>query len=75
MHAPRAGVLVTFLEREPQEVVDRVGEALAFVRRAPPKLPRDIVFVTDLPRTALGKVQHFLLKQLDAQARAQGEAS
>ena len=37
------------------------------------KVPRDIVFVTDLPRTALGKVQHFLLKQLDA--RAQGEAS
>jgi fatty-acyl-CoA synthase len=39
------------------------------------KVPRDIVFVTDLPRTALGKVQHFLLKQLDAQARAQGESS
>ncbi|MCK1393618.1 long-chain fatty acid--CoA ligase [Bradyrhizobium sp. 1] len=39
------------------------------------KVPRDIVFVTDLPRTALGKVQHFLLKQLDAQSRAPGEAS
>ncbi|KYG98469.1 long-chain-fatty-acid--CoA ligase [Bradyrhizobium sp. DOA1] len=39
------------------------------------KVPRDIVFVTDMPRTALGKVQHFLLKQLDAQSRAQGEAS
>jgi fatty-acyl-CoA synthase len=39
------------------------------------KVPRDIVFVTDLPRTALGKVQHFLLKQLDAQSRTQGEAS
>jgi len=39
------------------------------------KIPRDIVFVTDLPRTALGKVQHFLLKQLDAQSRTQGEAS
>ena len=39
------------------------------------KVPRDIVFVTDLPRTALGKVQHFLLKQLDAKSRAQGEAS
>jgi fatty-acyl-CoA synthase len=39
------------------------------------KVPRDIVFVTDLPRTALGKVQHFLLKQLDAQSRARGEAS
>ncbi|GMO16750.1 class I adenylate-forming enzyme family protein [Bradyrhizobium sp. TM233] len=39
------------------------------------KVPREIVFVADLPRTALGKVQHFLLKQLDAQSRAQGEAS
>lgn len=39
------------------------------------KVPRDIVFVTDLPRTALGKVQHFLLKQLDARSRSQGEAS
>ncbi|WGD54853.1 long-chain fatty acid--CoA ligase [Bradyrhizobium sp. CB1650] len=39
------------------------------------KVPREIIFVTDLPRTALGKVQHFLLKQLDAQSRAQGEAS
>ena len=27
------------------------------------KVPRDILFVTDLPRTALGKVQHFKLKQ------------
>ena len=39
------------------------------------KVPREIVFVTDLPRTALGKVQHFLLKQLDAQSRAHGEAT
>jgi fatty-acyl-CoA synthase len=37
------------------------------------KVPRDIVFVADLPRTALGKVQHFMLKQLDARARAHGE--
>ncbi len=39
------------------------------------KVPRDIVFVTDLPRTALGKVQHFVLKQIDAQSRGHGEAS
>jgi fatty-acyl-CoA synthase len=38
------------------------------------KVPRDIVFVDDLPRTALGKVQHFMLKQLYEQAPAQGEA-
>ena len=28
------------------------------------KVPRDIVFVDDLPRTALGKVQHFMLRKL-----------
>src|SRR6202035_55996 len=28
------------------------------------KVPRDIVFIDDLPRTALGKVQHFMLRQL-----------
>jgi fatty-acyl-CoA synthase len=36
------------------------------------KVPRDIVFVDDLPRTALGKVQHFMLKQLDARSPAHG---
>ena len=30
------------------------------------KVPREIIFVADLPRTALGKVQHFKLRQLDA---------
>jgi fatty-acyl-CoA synthase len=39
------------------------------------KVPRDIVFVDHLPRTALGKVQHFLLRQLDERTPAQGEAS
>jgi len=39
------------------------------------KVPREFVFVDDLPRTALGKVQHFMLKQLDGPASAQGEAS
>jgi fatty-acyl-CoA synthase len=38
------------------------------------KVPRDIIFVDDLPRTALGKVQHFILRQLDERAPAQGEA-
>jgi fatty-acyl-CoA synthase len=28
------------------------------------KIPRDVVFVDDLPRNALGKVQHFRLKEL-----------
>jgi fatty-acyl-CoA synthase len=39
------------------------------------KVPRDIVFVEDLPRTALGKVQHFVLRRLDELAPVQGEAS
>ena len=38
------------------------------------KVPRDIVFVDDLPRTALGKVQHFMLRQLDETATSQGDA-
>jgi fatty-acyl-CoA synthase len=38
------------------------------------KVPRDIVFVDDLPRTALGKVQHFMLRRLDAPGSSQGEA-
>jgi fatty-acyl-CoA synthase len=37
------------------------------------KVPRDIVFVNDLPRTALGKVQHFMLKQLDARSLSHGD--
>jgi fatty-acyl-CoA synthase len=39
------------------------------------KVPREIVFVDDLPRTALGKVQHFMLRQLDEPAPAPGDAS
>jgi len=39
------------------------------------KVPRDIIFVDDLPRTALGKVQHFMLRQLYEPAPAQGEES
>jgi fatty-acyl-CoA synthase len=38
------------------------------------KVPRDIVFVDDLPRTALGKVQHFMLRRLDTPESSQGEA-
>src|ERR1700722_18104511 len=37
------------------------------------KVPRDIVFVDELPRTALGKVQHFRLRQLDKLALGRGE--
>jgi fatty-acyl-CoA synthase len=33
------------------------------------KVPRDIVFVGELPRTALGKVQHFRLKAIAGESR------
>jgi len=39
------------------------------------KVPREIIFVEELPRTALGKVQHFMLKQFDVRSRVQGDAS
>jgi fatty-acyl-CoA synthase len=39
------------------------------------KVPREIVFVEDLPRTALGKVQHFLLKQIDTQMPERGDVA
>jgi fatty-acyl-CoA synthase len=34
------------------------------------KVPREFVFVEDLPRTALGKVQHFRLKQMAETAKS-----
>jgi fatty-acyl-CoA synthase len=39
------------------------------------KVPRDIIFVDDLPRTALGKVQHFMLRQLELPASSEGDES
>ena len=49
-------------------------KAHVLTRLARFKVPRDIVFVDDLPRTALGKVQHFMLRQLDAPECSQGDA-
>jgi fatty-acyl-CoA synthase len=49
-------------------------QAHALTQLARFKVPRAIVFVNELPRTALGKVQHFMLKQLDALVCSQGEA-
>jgi benzoate-CoA ligase len=41
-------------------------ELKAFVktRLAPHKYPREIVFVSDLPKTATGKIQRFRLREL-----------
>ncbi len=32
------------------------------------KVPREIIFTEELPRTALGKIQHFMLKEHDARS-------
>jgi fatty-acyl-CoA synthase len=55
------------------EVEDLKAHVLTQLARF--KVPRDIVFVDDLPRTALGKVQHFMLRRFDEPASAQGGAS
>src|SRR5947207_4484574 len=60
----RSGCLV-----QAEELRDHVLKQLARF-----KVPRDIVFVDDLPRTALGKVQHFMLRQLQASKSAQGDS-
>jgi fatty-acyl-CoA synthase len=52
------------------ELKTHVGSQLARF-----KVPREIVFVDDLPRTALGKVQHFMLKQLDGRTLVGGDVA
>lgn len=39
------------------------------------KVPREIIFTQEVPKTALGKVQHFILKELDAQSSPQGDSN
>jgi fatty-acyl-CoA synthase len=51
---PRAG-----RQLEPETLTAHVSAQLARF-----KVPREFVFVEELPRTALGKVQHFRLRQL-----------
>jgi fatty-acyl-CoA synthase len=48
-----------------KEMTITVDEVKAFVGQhlARFKIPREIVFVDSLPRTALGKVQHFMLRE------------
>jgi fatty-acyl-CoA synthase len=53
------------------EVEDLKGHVLTQLARF--KVPRDIIFVDDLPRTALGKIQHFVLRTLDASESSQGD--
>ena len=44
----------------------RAIEAHLLTQLARFKVPRDYVFVDTLPRNALGKVQHFVLREIDA---------
>ncbi|MFB9263078.1 class I adenylate-forming enzyme family protein [Bradyrhizobium erythrophlei] len=39
------------------------------------KVPREIVFTKELPRTALGKVQHFVLKELGLRSGEQSDSN
>jgi fatty-acyl-CoA synthase len=43
---------------EAETLIRHVGRQLARF-----KIPREVVFIDDLPRNALGKVQHFRLKE------------
>jgi fatty-acyl-CoA synthase len=69
-------VPVAYVIRRESFSVDAEGlKAHVSTQLARFKVPRDIVFVDDLPRTALGKVQHFMLRQLYEGAPAQGDPS
>ena len=58
-------VPVAYVIRHPGCSVDAEAlKAHALTQLARFKVPRDIIFVDDLPRTALGKVQHFRLREL-----------
>ena len=53
--------------RDPSQQAQHIeAELKAYVktRLAPHKYPREIIFVTDLPKTATGKIQRFRLREL-----------
>jgi benzoate-CoA ligase len=54
------------------EALSRTLQAFVKERLAPHKYPRRIDFVTELPKTATGKIQRFRLRE---QERAQGQAA
>jgi fatty-acyl-CoA synthase len=58
----RAGAAVTA-----DDIVQHCGKELARF-----KLPREVIFVDALPRNALGKVQHFLLREADGARPGKG---
>jgi fatty-acyl-CoA synthase len=63
-------VPIAYVIRRPGGSVDGEGlKAHMQLQLARFKVPQDIIFVEELPRTALGKVQHFMLKRLDTAAQ------
>ena len=69
-------VPIAYVIRRKDRSVDAEGlKAHVQLQLARFKVPREIVFVEDLPRTALGKVQHFMLKQIDAQTPVRGDVA
>jgi len=69
-------VPIAYVIRRKDRSVDAEGlKAHVQLQLARFKIPREIVFVEDLPRTALGKVQHFMLKQIDAQTPVRGDVA
>ncbi|NOJ47645.1 class I adenylate-forming enzyme family protein [Bradyrhizobium archetypum] len=69
-------VPVAYVIRRKDSSVDAAAlQAHVQLQLARFKVPREIVFVEDLPRTALGKVQHFRLKQIDAEAHTRGDVA
>ncbi len=69
-------VPIAYVIRRKGSSVDAAGlQAHIQAQLARFKVPREIIFVEDLPRTALGKVQHFLLKQIDTQTPERGDVA
>jgi fatty-acyl-CoA synthase len=59
-------VPVAYLVRRPNALCDaRTLEAHLLTQLARFKVPREYVFVDELPRNAMGKVQHFRLREMD----------
>jgi fatty-acyl-CoA synthase len=59
-------VPVAYVVRRPNATCDaRALETYLLEQLARFKVPRDYVFVESLPRNAMGKVQHFVLREMD----------
>ena len=55
----------------PDAALDQALQAHAKARLAPYKYPRMIRFVDELPKTATGKIRRHVLREAEAQARAE----